>query len=50
MEIFYCDNYEEITGKQRDGSPLHDAPVETKVIAAPEVPEPVTSDVTVETA
>lgn len=44
-EIVYCDDYEAITGKQRGGQV-----VETKVLAAPETPEPAPSDVTVETA
>lgn len=49
MDVYCCDNYEELTGKSRDGEPLQHE-VETKVIAAPEVPDPVTADVTVETA
>lgn len=31
-EIFYCDNYEELTGRSRDGSIRDDA--ETKVVSA----------------
>lgn len=42
-EIVYCDDYEAITGKER-------GVVETKVVAAPETPEPVAGDVAVETA
>lgn len=44
-EIVYCDDYEAITGKQRG-----EQVVETKVLAAPEQPEPAPSDIAVETA
>jgi len=44
-EVAYCDDYEAITGLQRG-----EQVVETKVVSAPETPEPVAADVAVETA
>lgn len=51
MTVHYCDNYEELTGKQRDNAaePAVVSLVETKVVEAPETPEPQASDVPVET-
>lgn len=45
-EVAYCDNYDEIVGNTVAST----VQVETKVVAAPETPEPEASDVQVETA
>ncbi len=42
---YYCDDYEELTGKTRE-----DEEVTIKVVAAPEVAQPQTGDAQVETA
>ena len=38
MPTYYVEDYEEVTGKKPDGSPL-ETEVVTKVVTAPEVPK-----------
>ena len=38
MPTYYVEDYEELTGKKPDGSPL-ETEVVTKVVTAPETPE-----------
>jgi len=47
-EVAYCDDYEAL--KESGAVRPLTLPVETKVVTAPETPEPVAADVTVETA
>jgi len=41
MPTHYVEDYEELTGKKREGSPV----VETKVVSAPEIPQPAAASV-----
>lgn len=49
-DVYYCDDYEAITGKERDGSMPNDPAVETKVVSAPETPAAEPASTVVETA
>jgi hypothetical protein len=46
-DLYYCDDYEAITGRERDGNmPVNDdGTISTKVVAAPE-PKPAKSSTT----
>lgn len=50
MPEYRCDNYDELTGEQSMGTLPAEPEIETKVVQAPETPEPAPADVTVETA